>query len=65
MVLMGRLIRSKAFGRRRRNGEGILGETLEGVSGNDLKAAAMLIAFSQLRDSLNREDNFEDDLVLS
>lgn len=45
-------------------GEGPLGATLEGVSGNDLRAAAMLIAFSQLRDSLNREGPFEDDLIL-
>lgn len=41
-----------------------LGETLEGVSGNDMKAAALLIAFSQLRDSLNRNVPFEDDVVL-
>lgn len=41
-----------------------LGQTLEGVSGSDLKAAAMLIAFSQFRDSLNRSAPFEDDLVL-
>lgn len=46
------------------SGEGPLGETLQGVSGNDLKAAAMLIAFSQLRDSLNREAPFEEDLEL-
>lgn len=44
--------------------ESALGETLEGVSGNDMKAAALLIAFSQLRDSLNRNAPFEDDLVL-
>ena len=44
--------------------QGALGETLEGVGGNDLKAAAMLIAFSQLRDSLNREAPFENDLAL-
>lgn len=44
--------------------QGALGQTLEGVSGNDLKAAAMLIAFSQLRDSLNREEPFENDLKL-
>lgn len=43
---------------------GALSQTLEGVSGNDLKAAAMLITFSQLRDSLNREEPFEEDLVL-
>ncbi|HPD83770.1 MAG TPA: uroporphyrinogen-III synthase [Alphaproteobacteria bacterium] len=43
---------------------GALGQTLEGVSGNDLKAAAMLIAFSQLRDSLNRQAPFENDLAL-
>lgn len=41
-----------------------LSQTLQGVSGNDLKAAAMLIAFSQLRDSLNREAPFENDLAL-
>ncbi len=45
-------------------GEGALGQTLEGVSGQDLKAAAMLIAFSQLRDSLNRQAPFEEDLLL-
>lgn len=44
--------------------ETALGQTLQGVSGNDLKAAAMLLAFSQLRDSLNREGPFEDDLAL-
>ena len=44
--------------------ESALSQTLEGVSGNDLKAAAMLIAFSQLRDSLNREAPFENDLAL-
>ena len=41
-----------------------LGQTLEGVSGDDLKAAAMLIAFSQLRGSLNRQAPFEEDLAL-
>lgn len=45
-------------------GEGPLGQTLDGVSGQDLKAAAMLIAFSQLRDSLNRQAPFEEDLAL-
>ncbi len=44
--------------------KGALGQTLEGVSNNDLKAAAMLIAFSQLRDSLNRQAPFENDLSL-
>ncbi|HPF78126.1 MAG TPA: mitofilin family membrane protein, partial [Alphaproteobacteria bacterium] len=44
--------------------DGALSQTLEGVSGNDLKAAAMLIAFSQLRDSLNRQEPFENDLAL-
>lgn len=41
-----------------------LGQTLEGISDKDLKAAALLIAFSQLRDSLNRNVPFEDDVVL-
>lgn len=44
--------------------QGPLGETLQGVSGNDLKAAAMLLAFSKFRDSLNREEAFGDDLIL-
>lgn len=46
------------------SGDGALGQTLEGVSSEDLKAAAMLIAFSQFRDSLNREVPFESDLAL-
>lgn len=46
------------------SGDSPLGQTLEGVSGNDLKAAAMLIAFSQMRDSLNREEPFLNDIVL-
>lgn len=41
-----------------------LGQTLEGISDKDLKAAALLIAFSQLRDSLNRNVPFQDDVVL-
>lgn len=42
-----------------------LGETLEGVSGTDLKAAALLIGFSQLRTSLHRDNQpFEDDLAV-
>lgn len=45
-------------------GDSPLGETLEGVSGNDMKAAALLIAFSQLRDSLNRNVPFEQDVIL-
>ncbi|MEM9469735.1 MAG: mitofilin family membrane protein [Pseudomonadota bacterium] len=45
-------------------GDTALGQTLQGVSGKDLQAAAMLIAFSQLRDSLNRQAPFEEDLAL-
>jgi hypothetical protein len=41
-----------------------LGETLQGVDNNDMKAAALLIAFSQLRDSLNRNEPFTNDLAL-
>lgn len=46
------------------NADGALSQTLGDVSGNDLKAAAMLLAFSQLRDSLNRQAPFEEDLSL-
>ncbi len=41
-----------------------LGQTIEGVSGSDMKAAALLIAFAQLRESLNRSEPFSDDIVL-
>lgn len=44
--------------------QGALGQTLEGVSGSDLKAAAMLIAFSQMRNALFRQEPFENDLAL-
>ena len=44
--------------------QGALGRTLEGVPGEDLKAAAILIAFSQFRVSLEREEPFEQDLAL-
>lgn len=41
-----------------------LGETLDGVSGSDMKAAALLIAFAQMRESLNRNVPFGEDLAL-
>ncbi len=44
--------------------ETALGETMEGVSREEMKAAVMLLAFSQFRDSLNREGPFEEDLAV-
>lgn len=41
-----------------------LGQALEGVSPEELKAAAMLIGLSQFRDSMNRSGPFADDLAL-
>jgi hypothetical protein len=41
-----------------------LGQTIDGVSGNDMKAAALLIGFAQLRESLNRNQPFGEDVVL-
>lgn len=41
-----------------------LGQALEGVSPQELKAAAMLIGLSQFRDSMNRSGPFVDDLAL-
>lgn len=41
-----------------------LGQALEGVSPEELKAAAMLIGLSQFRDSMNRSGPFEADLAL-
>lgn len=41
-----------------------LGQALEGVSPQELKAAAMLIGLSQFRDSMNRSGPFDNDLAL-
>lgn len=41
-----------------------LGQTLQGVDHEDLKAAAMLLALAQFRSSLNRNEPFENDLAL-
>ncbi len=45
-------------------GDSDLGQTLEGLSGTDLKAAALLLGLSQFRTSLNRSEPFDDDLAL-
>ncbi len=48
-----------------RDQSGLLGETLEGVPENELKAAAMLLGLTQMRSSLNRgDDAFDSDLQL-
>lgn len=50
---------------RARAGDAELGAAFEGVAPGDLKAAAMLVAFTKLRGSLNRGNTpFEDDLGL-
>lgn len=41
-----------------------LGQTLEGVSPTDLKAAAMLVGLSKFRSSLRRNEPFDEDLAL-
>lgn len=42
-----------------------LGQTLQGVQNEDLKAAALLLGFNQFRSSLNRDNTpFEEDLIL-
>jgi hypothetical protein len=45
-------------------GDSALAQTLEGVSPQELKAAAMLIGLSQFRDSMNRSGPFSEDLAL-
>lgn len=40
-----------------------LADMLQGVTGKELKAAAMLLAVSQLRSSLNQEQSFDKDLA--
>lgn len=44
--------------------ENALGEVLEGLSGNDLKAAALLIGLTQFRSAVHRDGAFADDLAL-
>lgn len=44
--------------------EGALGEVLDGLSGNDLKAAALLIGLTQFRSAVHRDGGFADDLAL-
>ncbi len=41
-----------------------LGEVLQGVNGDDLKAAALLLGLTQFRNALHREGGFADDLAL-
>jgi hypothetical protein len=41
-----------------------LARSLENVSGRDLSAAAMLLALTQFRESVNREEPFADDLEI-
>ncbi len=45
-------------------GQGALGQTLEGVSPTDLKAAALLMGLVQFRTSVNRNAPFDQDLAL-
>jgi len=44
--------------------DGALGQTLEGVSPTDLKAASLLLGLAQFRTSLNRSVPFSSDLAL-
>jgi len=41
-----------------------LASSMENVSGRDISAAAMLLAMTQMRDSMNRAEPFADDLAL-
>lgn len=41
-----------------------LAESLQGVTGRDISAAAMLLALTQMRDSLNRAEPFAEDLKI-
>lgn len=53
----------EALAAKQQEEDSALGETLEGVSGDDLKAAALLLGFSQLRSSLRRDNQpFDEDL---
>lgn len=46
------------------DGDGALAEALQGVSPQELKAAAMLIGLSQFRDTMRRSGPFADDLAM-
>lgn len=41
-----------------------IAQSMQGVTGRDLTAAAMLLAMTQMRDSMNRAEPFEQDLAI-
>lgn len=43
--------------------DGALGTVMQGLSGDDLKAAAMLLALTQFRNAVHRNGDFADDLA--
>lgn len=53
-----------ALAAEQQSGDSELAQTLEGVSPEQLKAAALLIGLSQFRDSMNRSGPFSEDLAL-
>jgi hypothetical protein len=54
----------QALAAEQQQGDSALAQTLEGVSPQQLKAAALLIGLSQFRDSVNRSSPFANDLAL-
>lgn len=62
--LQGRIDQMEPALAQEQQSDSALGQTLQGVSPQELKAAAMLIGLSQFRDSLNRNGPFADDLAL-
>ena len=62
--LQGRIDQMEPALAQEQQSDSALGQALQGVSPQELKAAAMLIGLSQFRDSLNRSGPFGDDLAL-
>ena len=63
-ILQGRMGQMDAALTEAKQENAVLAESLENVNGRDLGAAAMLLALTQFRDSMNREEPFVDDLAI-
>jgi hypothetical protein len=63
-ILQGRMSQMDAALEQAKNENAQLAQSLENVSGRDIGAAGMLLALTQFRSSMNREEPFVDDLKI-
>lgn len=64
MILQGRMGQLDSALEKAKQDNDALARSLENVSGRDLSAAAMLLALTQFRESMNREEPFTEDLTV-